>query len=234
MGRGKGMSRKNCSVSRPAVPLPTAMISLPNRLRHVQSGARRLGRLAFGAVREERVVVEELSLLVQADGLAPGAEPGVDRQHPFAAERRRQEQFAQIGCEDPNGLLVRPLLERHPHLGFQRPAEQTAIAVVNRRAHLGRVLPLPADENAFQQRERIGLCGQHRDVQDVLRLAAAHGEDAVGGGGCRRLLPFEIIAVLGPGNLRAGHHPAGDDGLAAEHARAARSAPPRLRSRFRR
>ena len=48
MGRGKGMSRKTCSVSRPAVPLPTAMISLPNR-----SAMSRAARAASAAWRSE-------------------------------------------------------------------------------------------------------------------------------------------------------------------------------------
>ena len=161
-------------------------------------------------------MVQQLPLLVQADGFTAGAETGVHREHSLAPERRGQEQLAQVGGKDADGLLVGPFLERHPQLGFERPAEQPAIPVVQGRTHLRGIVTGSPDEGPLQEHERIGFRGEHGEVQDILGLAAAHGQDAVGRGRCGRLLPFEVVAVLGSGSLRAGGDPADDDGLAAE------------------
>ena len=195
--------------------------------RHVHGRPRRLGRLSLGAMGEHGVVMEELALLVQANRFATGAEPGIDRQHPLGTERRSQQKLPQVGRKHPNGLLVRTLLERDPHLGLERTAEQAAIGIVDGLAHLGRIFAAAVHEQRLQPRQGLRLRGHHRHVQDVLRFAAPHGENAMRGGRCRGLLPLEVVPELGPGGLRPGNHPAHDDGLAGEQV-AQGSAPDRV------
>ena len=109
--------------------------------------ADRLGGLdlsLLGEVGEDRVVVQELSLPVEADDLAARAEAGVDGQDVLLPQRGRQQQLPQVVGKDPDGRLVGALLRLEPGLRLHGPAQQALVAVVDGFPHLlrGRALPL--------------------------------------------------------------------------------------------
>ena len=100
------------------------------------------------------IVVQQLALPVQADDLAAGAEAGVDGQDVLAAQRRGQQQFAQVFREHADGFRVGPLLGFNPHFDFNRRPEQALVAVLHRQADLLGGGPSAGDEEGFEQRPR--------------------------------------------------------------------------------
>ena len=53
-------------------------------------------------------MVEELSLGVEADELAPGPEAGIEGEEPLLTERRGEQKLAEVVGEDPDRLRVVP------------------------------------------------------------------------------------------------------------------------------
>ncbi len=166
--------------------------------------------LPFGAVGKEGVVEDQRPLGVEARHLAAGSKTRVDGHDAFRAERRGQQELPQVPREHTDRLGVGALLDGHPQLGFHRPAEQAAVAVVDGRPHLFGVGAGAGDEKGFQLGQCVLFGRRQGQVQDVLGLPAAHGEHPMGGGGGRRFRPLEIVLELGAGFLPAGGHAADD------------------------
>ena len=59
-----------------------------------------------GRVRVDHRVFQEVAVLVQGNDLAAGAEAGVDGQHAAAAQRRLQQQAAQVAGENHDGMRL--------------------------------------------------------------------------------------------------------------------------------
>ena len=68
--------------------------------------------------------------------MQPVRKPGIDGQHALLAERRREQQLAQIVGEDANGDGVGALLGLVARLGLHGAAEQSLVAVVHGEPHL--------------------------------------------------------------------------------------------------
>ena len=119
---------------------------------HSQQRLRCFARFARrGGGRVNDVVVEQLALPVEADDLAAGAEARVDGQDVLAAERRGEQQLAQVVGEDADGFGVGAFLGFDPHFHFNRRPEQTLVAVLHRKSNLLRGGPLAGDEQRFEQ-----------------------------------------------------------------------------------
>ena len=209
---GSPNPRTNASVSRPAVPLPMATASTAKSATRAATRVARFAPQALRLVRLDGLVVQQSALGVEDHRLAAGAEARVDGQHDLRAERRREQQIAQVGSEDPDRLAVGPHGEFGARFGLDGGLEQAPVAVVDGRPHLVALGAPGPDEACLEGRERLVLGDGDVHPQKALGLAAEHGQHTVGGRVGRRLLPVEVVAVLGAlGLLAAGH-------LAAERA----------------
>ena len=84
-------------------------------------GADPLGGLLPGLlreVREDRLVMEELPLGVEADDLAARPEAGIDAEDALLPERRGEQELAEVVGEDADRLRVGPLLGGEADLRF--------------------------------------------------------------------------------------------------------------------
>ena len=134
---------------------------------------------------------------------AAGAEAGVDGQDAFAAERRGEQQFAQVVGEDADGFLVGFLLGLEPHLGLHGRARAGACS---RPARPGGPARRPACLDALTNSgssngQRLFLGRRDAHHEESLLLAAAHGQQAVAGDLGQRLAPVEVVLELGAGLL---------------------------------
>ena len=81
--------------------------------------------------------MQQLALAIEANHFAAGAEAGIDGEDVLLAERRGQQQFAEVFSEDADGFRGRPcFLDSMRSLHFDGRAKQTLIAVLNRQPHL--------------------------------------------------------------------------------------------------
>ena len=130
-------ARTKASVSRPAVPLPTAIGLEPVAADQLRQGAPR-PRPTLPLVRIDRAVCSSRSpLSSSATTLQPVRKPGVDGQHAAAAQRRGQEQVLEVRGEDADGLLVGALLHGQAHVHLDRGPQQALVGVVDGLAELG-------------------------------------------------------------------------------------------------
>ena len=160
-----------------------------------------------------RVVVEEVALGVKANHLAARAESWVNAHDALLAQRGSQEELAQVVGKDANGLFVGPRLALGGKFGFDAGAEQALVGIRHGHLHLGSGRRTAAHVGTGQALEAALLVvGRDADAQESLGLAAADGQQAVGGASAEWLAPVEIVAIL----LRFGrlglHHFGGDDG----------------------
>ena len=82
-------------------------------------------------MREYDLVVQEVSLLVQADDLAAVAETRVDRHCPLLADRSGKQKLCEVLPEHINRLYVSLLLGLLDNLVGQRRLKQTLVGVIN-------------------------------------------------------------------------------------------------------
>ena len=81
----------------------------------------RLAQLRLGTGgRINHVVTEEFTLGVEDGQFAAGPKTGIDRQHFFLAQRRGQQQFADILDKNPDRLDIGSFLGGEARIGFQR------------------------------------------------------------------------------------------------------------------
>jgi hypothetical protein len=107
-------SRMMASVSRPAVPLPTAMARMPPFLTSSAS------RVAAPVLRPRFEVHDRaahvLAGIVDHGQLAAGAQAGIHAQHGLGPEGRREQQLAHVLGEDVDGGLVGHFAQGLVHL----------------------------------------------------------------------------------------------------------------------
>lgn len=153
------------SVSRPAVPLPTAATSAPcflARRRSVSPASVRA--LVRSGVRVDGRVFEQFPFTVEADDFAAGAETGVHGEDVLSAEGRGKQKLAQVFGEHADGFGVGALFELVAEFGLQRGREKPPVAVQRGCAHFAPAGAVVADEEAGQE------------VLRLLLIAGAQGE----------------------------------------------------------
>ena len=91
----------------------------------------RLASLVLGWMRVDRLIVQEIALRVEAGQLAARTEAGIDAQHSFLSQRRRQEQLPEVTGEDTDRLLVGLLFACLGELGLDGGLEQPLESVVD-------------------------------------------------------------------------------------------------------
>ena len=120
--------------------------------------------LLFGiglhAVRENDVVVEQLSLAIEEDDFATGADAGVDGQDGALTERSGEEELAEVGGEDLDALGVGALFGFEAHLGFHRGAKETFAGVLDGETDLGGGGVFGFGEERFDLGGRGGFVGE--------------------------------------------------------------------------
>ncbi len=168
--------------------------------------------LLVGLGRVDDVVRLQIALAVDHRDLAAGAEPGIDRQHPLAAERRLQEQRAQVVGEHLDRLGVGALLEHQPHVDLDRGLEQALVGIGDRQVELARERRLGRHDHlvARQILGRVAVDLQ-RHAQKALGLAAPQGQQAVRRQRLGFLAKVEVVLELCALLLLARQHGADDD-----------------------
>ena len=128
-------SAASASVSRLAVPLPMAItLILSSCTSPPRPGAPCC--VVLRRVRVDRDRVQQLAGRVDRRHLAAGAEAGVDAHHRPLAQRRLEQQVAQVGGEDLDGVVVAELAQLAADLALDRRAQQPLVAVLDGQAHL--------------------------------------------------------------------------------------------------
>ena len=109
-----------------------------------------------------RLVVQQLSLSIQAYRFAPRSESWVYGKYPFLSQWRRQQQLTKVFGKNPYGLLVGFLLEQIVKFRLDRGLQQPFVAVFHGHAHLLRRLVAAAHKLALQHLiRRLVVLRQH-------------------------------------------------------------------------
>ena len=160
-----------------------------------------LDLLALRRMREYYLVMQQVSLLVQADDLAAVAEPRVDCHRPFLADWRRQEQLGQIVAKDIDGLNVSLFLSLLKDLVGKGRCQQTLVGVIHRLTDLigepgSRIAVLLAEiiVDLVAAFLRIGI---QADGEKALVLSPENGQEIVCRDPLQRHREIEISPELG-------------------------------------
>ena len=164
---------------------------------HVEDGLGCLEFLAAASAGIDDLVGEELSLTVEQDDLAAGAEAWIDAEGDLLAERRGEQEFAEIVGEDTDRLLVRLLLVEAARLHFHGESDKSLEAVVAGEFHLLGCLGAPPHEESVEGAKRLALRRCQPGVEESLGLTASHCENPVGRGRGGRFVPVEVVLKLG-------------------------------------
>ena len=165
---------------------------------------------------EDHVVVEELSLGVEADELAPGPEAGIEGEEPLLTERRGEQELAEVVGEDADRLRVGPFLRGHADLRLHRIGEEPPVAVLDGQPDLFGDRAVSPDEHRVEEGNRLRLRRDDAEGEEFLLLAAPHREDPVGRRLGGRLFPVEVVPVPASLRLLPGDDPGLEDGLRRE------------------
>ena len=101
-----------------------------------REGLQRLLALVARLVRVDRDRVQQLAGGIDGRHLAAGAEAGVDAHHGPLAQGRLEEQVAQIGGENLDGVIVAELAQLAADLALDRGAQEPLVAVLHRQAYV--------------------------------------------------------------------------------------------------
>ena len=96
----------------------------------------RLGCVVLRRMRVDRHRVQQLAGGIDRRHLAAGAKAGIDAHHRPLAQRRLEQQVAQVRREDRDGVVVAELAQLAAHLALDRRAQQPLVAVLDGQAHL--------------------------------------------------------------------------------------------------
>ncbi len=166
------------------------------------------------------VVVEQLTLTIEDDGFATGAETWVEGKDGALAERGGEEEFADVFGEDLDGVGVGLLFGFEAELGFHRGSEQALEGVGQHEAQLrGGGGCSIFDDVALEFGEGEGLVDGDAHHQEEFLFAATHGEQAVRRALGERLGPLEVVFEFGGLGFLARDDLGGNDrGFAVEPA----------------
>ena len=175
---------------------------------------RRLAHLHGRLAGVDDVVVEQLSLSIQADHLAPRSKSRVDGEDVASAERRCQEQLAEVVGKHLDGGAVSPLLRLHPDFRLDPKTEQPFVAILHGEPDLfPGWAPRGADEEGNQPGQGLLLGRGDPDQEEALGFTAADGQHPVARDPLERLAPVEVVLELGPLLLLSGEDLGPDSGL---------------------
>ena len=128
---GRPRPRMKDSVSRPAVPFPMAMASMPYFFASTRIRSAACGQTLRPRMRIDRLVFDQFSLRVQAHHLAPGAKTGIYRHDIPESQGRRHQEMTQVIREYPDSLAVRLFLAPLPGFRLKRRRKQPLVTVLN-------------------------------------------------------------------------------------------------------
>ena len=138
-------------------------VTLAQRLHRVRSLVDALVRLG----REDDGVLEQRALGGERRQLAAGAEAGVDREHTLAAERRCQQQVAQVLGEHADGLAIGALLHDEPHVDLDGARQEALPRVLDGEAQLA------GERRAGVRRRGVGDEADRLHLVDLERHAGS-------------------------------------------------------------
>lgn len=177
-----------------------------------------LGTVALGRVRVEDLVVEQVALGVEAGDLASVGKSGVDGHHALLSQRGGEEQLAQVLGEDMDGLFVGLFLAQRRKLILNTRVYEPSEGVLHGFAHEALTGAVASDKLSAQAVLHGFFVGDgDTDAQHARLLAAAHGQQSVGGAAAQRLGEVEVVGKL-LCLVRLGHFL---DDLRADHGLAA-------------
>ncbi len=142
---------------------------------------------------KDNVVAEQFALPVEDDDFAAGAKSGVDREHVLLAERRGEEEFTEVIGEDADGFIIGAFLDGDARLAFHREAEQALETVLRGEPDLLGGRRFVSDKGVLDHSQRLFFGRGEAGEKHAFVLAAADGEDAVGGGGGGGFAPVEVV-----------------------------------------
>ncbi len=121
-----------------------AIASIRNSAQRVRTRSAACSPGLLREVGEDRLVVEELSLGVEADDLAARPEAGIEGEDALLPERRGEQELAEVVGEDADRLRVGPLLRGQADLRLHGVGEEPPVAVLDGQPDLfggGRLPP---------------------------------------------------------------------------------------------
>ena len=138
--------------------------------------------MALGRVRVEDLVVEQVALGVEAGDLASVGKSGVDGHHALLSQRGGEEQLAQVLGEDMDGLFVGLFLAQRRKLILNTRVYEPSEGVLHGLAHEALTGAVASDKLSAQAVLHGFFVGDgDADAQHARLLAAAHGQQSVGG-----------------------------------------------------
>jgi hypothetical protein len=141
------------------------------------------------------LVVKKAPLRIETDHLTTGAKPGIDCKHRALSERRREEEFAQVGSKNGGRRLVRGGLQSPLRLGLEGRGEEATICIDCGLLELVGSLPPTTYIAGANRGERAFFLGKNMHGENSLVLAAKHGEHAVRRRTSGVLIPVEVVLV---------------------------------------
>ncbi len=154
--------------------------------------------LFFRHMGENRVMMKQLALPVQADDFASGSESRVYSHHTFCAQWRGEQKLAKIFHEHPDGFSLGPFFCGKPGLGFHGTGKKAFVAVLYGQLYLGGIISVPFNEQVFEYGYCRRFIRQYVKVQDIFFFAPPDGEHPVRRNTGHRLVPFKIVSELHP------------------------------------
>ena len=141
-------------------------------------------------------VVEQGALGVEHHHLASRSDSRIDTHHPLLAQGRGQEQLAQVLAKHADGLVVGLLLAEGCKLILHRGADEARVAVGDGLLH--QLLAGAAAPHKLPQEPALALLvvGFDAHLEESFSLAAAHGQETVGGTAAQLLAEVEVVGIF--------------------------------------
>ena len=193
-------SAASASVSRDAVPLPTAINSTSWRATSAASVALACVPLLLRLMRKDGAGVDDLAGGVDDGHLDAGAESRVEAERRARARRRGEQQVPEVPGEHVHRIQLGALPQPHAGVDGRRDHQLDP----PRQPHGGRQPRRRRGPGGHVDAERLGdhrlvelvVAAVHLERQHLLLLTAHDGEHSVRRHGLQRLGEFEVVAKL--------------------------------------
>ena len=167
-------------------------------------------------MRVDILIVQQVALRIEADDFAAGTESGVDGEHPFLSERRREKQLAEILRKYADSFVVGFFFGLGGKFCFDGRFEQTVICVGSGFLYLMAAFIIAMYELAVEAFQTGFVIRTDGYFQQPFGFCPADGEQAMGSAAFQRFGEVEIIPVLGGLFLFSFHYLGGDFRLTGE------------------